>query len=222
MKTARILIVDDEPFIRSIVGQWLRSQGSDVTEVAGIPEADSSLASQGYDLIISDVHLSGNSRLQWTERLLGTENAPPVVLITGNPELETAMRAANLPISGYLVKPPNFNELGTLLQRTLTDRRQRLALRTLGRMVAGLIDDPAWAANDPRLRETMQHLGRCLATEGARPPRSAGSEPGSSPWRQAILETIVVLEKTKHSFHSRELGRLRQHLKQLLDRKEAA
>jgi CheY-like chemotaxis protein len=222
MKTSRILIVDDEPIIRLVLGQWLRSQGSEVTEVDSIAEADRSLAAQGYDLIISDVHLTGNSGLQWTERLLSKENATPVVLITGSPELETAMRAANLPVSGYIAKPPNFQDLGALLQRTLTERRQRQTLHAMGGMVAGLLEDPTWATDDPRLRQTMVELGACLTAASVRQRRSTGSDAATGAWRGALLETIAVLEKTKSSFRSKELGRLRQNLRAFLTENQAA
>ncbi len=206
---ARILLVDDEPEPRGILAGWLRQLGAGVTEAGDIAGAEAGLARESFDLILSDVHLPGNNRLQWTERLLARPGLPPLLLLTGNPEIVTALRAANLPVAGYLAKPPDFSTLRERLQELVRQHRRRVGLEALAREAAALAG--ALALSAP-LAGKLDHLAACLATEAARPAR----EPGAGAWRDAIIETITVLEKTKHSFRSRELGQLRSRLDQLL------
>lgn len=220
MQYTSVLIVEDDPIASTVLAAWARQLGSTVTVVADIATADRALAGGNFDLILSDVNLPGNERLQWTEKLVGQETHPPVVLVTGNPALDTALRAANLPISGYLVKPLDFAQLQTLLQRVVTEHRHRTELRALSREAAWLLTTPAASEPGP-LHDKLLHLARCLAAEAGRNPRETGQPRPDTLWIEAIGETITVLEKTKQSFRSRELGQLRQRLNHLLQRHAA-
>ena len=110
---------------------------------------------------------------------LAQAQLPPVLLVTGTPDLETACRAANLPVAGYLLKPFDFSALDEVVQRVRRLADYCTSLRT-------------------------------------QPGRVPAGHPGEETWRTAITETIGVLEKTKHSFRSKELGGLRQRLQRLL------
>lgn len=161
------------------------------------------------------MHLPGNDRLQWTERVLAREASPPLVLLTGNPEITTAICAANLPIAGYLTKPPHFPTLRDLLQRLIAQHRRQSGLRALAREASQLAALPGGGAGVPaELGAKLDHLAACLAAEAARHPRETAT--AQAAWRQTIADTIVVLEKTRDSFRSKELGRLRQHLRTIL------
>jgi DNA-binding NtrC family response regulator len=74
-----------------------------------------------FDLIICDAGAPPHHQRNWIERLLGTV-ACPVVLVATQPTLELAMRAANLPFAGCLMKPLDFSALGVLLDRVLPQR----------------------------------------------------------------------------------------------------
>lgn len=215
MNHSHLLLIDDEPEPRGILASWLRQLGARVTEAGDIAGADAALARETFDLILSDVHLPGNDRLQWTERVLARNDMPPLVLLTGNPEVTTAICAANLPIAGYLAKPPHFPTLRDLLQRLIAQHRRQSSLRELAREATRLAALPAGGAGLPAgLGGKLDHLAACLEAEAARHPRETAA--AQAVWRQTIAETIVVLEKTRDSFRSKELGRLRQHLRTIL------
>jgi len=207
----------------AILEGWLRHVGSVVTVAATTAEADAALAGCRIDLIISDVQLPGNCQLEWVERILQTDFPPPLVLLTGDPQLESAVKAANLPVAGYLVKPPDFRALQITLQRLVTTHRQRQELRELSREAAWLMTeqcDPVW--ENGSLHDKLLHLSRCLASEAGQPAREASGTVTDLPWRTAISETIGVLEKTKHNFRSKELGQLRVRLQRMLAEGKAA
>lgn len=217
MKHAHILVVDDDPCTLAVLSVGLAELGARVSEASGISRAEALLAQVEFDLILSDVHLAGNDGLQWTEQLLADPSIPPLVLLTGNPDLATAMRAANLRVSGYLAKPCNLRELSSLLQRLLDLRRRHAELRRLADEAAGLL--AGQQVPDP-LTGKLERLVTCLAAESDfREGALTGSQ---TPWQSAIVETIEVLEKTRHSFRSKELGRLRRHLSTILENGRAA
>jgi DNA-binding NtrC family response regulator len=223
MNHAHVLILEDDPLSSAILEGWLHHIGATVTVAATTAEADTALAAHRFDLILSDVQLPGNCMLEWVERVLQTDFPPPLVLLTGNPQLESAVKAANLPVAGYLVKPPDFRSLQELLQRLVISHRHRQQLRELSREAASLGDQPAETGpGQESLQGKLQHLARCLLAESNQPTRDAHGIGGNFSWRTVIGETIDVLEKTKHSFRSKELGQLRQRLQQMLVRSEAA
>lgn len=223
MKHAHVLVLEDDPMSSAILEGWLRHVGSLVTVAATVAEADAALARGKIDLIISDVQLPGNCRLEWVERVLQADFPPPLVLLTGNPQLESAVKAANLPVSGYLVKPPDFTALQALLQRLVISYRHRQELRALSREAAWLVTEQGDTDREHgSLHDKLLHLSRCLAAEAGQPAREAPGAVTDLPWRTAISETIGVLEKTRHSFRSKELGQLRMRLQHLLERSEAA
>jgi CheY-like chemotaxis protein len=191
----------------------------DVTRATNPREADELLVRAKFDVVLSDIHMPGNERLQWVERLLQEACPPAIVLLTGNPEFETACRAANLSVAGYLVKPPDFGLVDELLRRLVAERRQRAEFLSLSREILGLLG--AHGANglaqECALVERLALLARHFAVSvAAGETGPSGTRPGDETWRAVISETIAVIEKTKQSFRSKELGQLRLRLQRLL------
>jgi len=211
----RILCVDDDPICRLRLATWLEHQNYQVTLAVHPDEAEELLAADTFDLIISDIVMPGNHRLEWVESLLASGSSTPVLLLTANPSLETACRAANLAVAGYIIKPPDWSQLDSILQRVITGLRHRRALVELSRsLIAAIECSPAEYSAEPtllqQLRTAADYLGRFDDREDTKLP------PPDTRWRDLIQETIDVIERTKHSFRSRELGQLRSRLKQLI------
>ncbi len=218
MKPLRILLVDDEAPTRASLTTWLQRCGFDAVAVDGPASADRVLVNDLFDLILSDVMMPGNARLEWVERRLASESMPPILLMTGNPELETALRAANLPVAGYVIKPFDFADIRRQIERLGDDHRRRVELRALShevlRLLALRVSDPL-NPDDP-FNEQLHQLACELAVEAQRRPREISLSTDRQPWHDAIVETILVIEKTKGSFQSKELGALRQRLLSLV------
>ncbi|PTX91063.1 response regulator [Opitutus sp. ER46] len=213
---AHVLVVDDDADCGRSMARWLESTGFRVSLANGPTEADSFLAVGAFDAVLSDVRMPGNTQLEWIDRVLRKPAIPPVILITGNPELPTAIRAANLPIAAYLVKPPDLAELKILLQRAVQLHRQKLGLEALVRDLEAMHRNDANL--DPRERvvlEEMCRVGTALAAE-RRHGLIARIAPSADAWRFAVADAVAVLEKTKQNFRSKELGALRQRLSSLL------
>jgi DNA-binding response OmpR family regulator len=217
----RILLVDDDPMAGAIVGAWLDEMGYATTYTTSPAEADQRLASASFDLVLSDVRMPGNYQLEWVERLLGRAATPPVLLITGTPDLETACRAANLPVAGYLLKPLDFTLLDPLLQRVLRDQGRRREFIRLAQDIIQVLGARgiAGTAEESALIGRLAGLATCLPV---RTVRVAADHPAEEVWRSAITDAIAVIESTKHSFRSKELGRLRQRLRQIVASDQAA
>jgi len=215
MKSSRILIVDDDPLTRDMLEGWCLHCGADCVTAASTAEADAALSQGAFDVIICDVHLPGNRQLSWVRGIVAQESSPPVLMMTGNPELESTLSAANLSVAGYLVKPLNLVMLRELVSGIIDNRRQQRALVDLSHATAQML---AAARNtdggqDEQLQEHLLRLAQQLQAQSTVP--RTGTLIG--PLRESVVEAIAVLERTKHSFRSKDLGELRRRLQQTLE-----
>ncbi len=115
----RILIADDEPLYLRTTGQLLRKAGYECVCVPDGGQALSRLASESFDLILSDLNMPGNLKLELLKR--GRSEWPhiPLIVITGVPSLPTAIESVRLGIADYLLKPVRYDDLLASVHRVL-------------------------------------------------------------------------------------------------------
>ena len=136
-QSARILVVDDERSLREFLEIFFRREGYAVTTAAGVEEAQLAVASDDFDVVISDVQLAGASGL---ELLRGVKEAAPdtvVIMITAFATTENAIEAMKQGAYDYITKPFKVDELRLVIEKALekkllADENQRLrtALRS--------------------------------------------------------------------------------------------
>jgi DNA-binding response OmpR family regulator len=124
-----ILIVDDEPALRTTLTRVLISAGWEVNSAAEGREMLQLLAASPYDLIYLDIHLAGMSGLELLQKIREGDPDLPVVLFTGQASLDTALEAIRLGANDYLVKPIDPEILiartRVILEERYVDRRRR-------------------------------------------------------------------------------------------------
>jgi DNA-binding NarL/FixJ family response regulator len=98
---ARILVADDDPSFRKLIVRLLEFEGHRVDQAADAPEALARLSTELFDLLIADVHMPGNDGLA----VLHTQATVPVLIVTGDPTVETAIEALRGAAVDYLTKP---------------------------------------------------------------------------------------------------------------------
>lgn len=75
------------------------------------------------DLVIADVHLSDDPVLSWVDQVLDSRDPPALALIAESPSIDLVIRAANLPLAGFLAKPLTDAQLEDLVEHALARRR---------------------------------------------------------------------------------------------------
>ena len=131
MRSARILVVDDEADIRELVQEILTEEGY-VVEVAGnAAEARAACAAQLPDLVLLDIWMpdtDGISLLREWQQVHG--NALPVVMMSGHGTVETAVEATRLGALDYVEKPLSLAKLLRTVRGALEQGgRRRQSLR---------------------------------------------------------------------------------------------
>jgi two-component system, OmpR family, response regulator len=111
MATARVLLVDDEDNLRSMLDAALRHSGFDVHPVANGRDAIEAAATVDPDLIVLDVMLPDLDGFDVCKRLRQTGDRTPVLFLTARDATEDKVRGLTLGGDDYLVKPFSLEEL---------------------------------------------------------------------------------------------------------------
>jgi two-component system nitrogen regulation response regulator GlnG len=122
-KTGNILVVDDDAAIRTVVAQSLRREGHKVTSVATLAEMEVQLAIAMPDVLISDVILPDGNGLDRIARLSVDHPSLPVIVLSAQNTLSTAVRATEVGAYDYLPKPFDLDALSRAVQGGLARDR---------------------------------------------------------------------------------------------------
>ena len=120
----RILVVDDEPAQRELVGGFLRKHGFDVAEAGGGREAVARFKQEAFDLVLTDQRMPDLSGIEVLEAVRSTSPETAVVIMTAYGTIGTAVSAVKAGAADYLTKPLNLDDLLHRVHRVR--ERQRL------------------------------------------------------------------------------------------------
>ena len=123
----RVVIVDDDPGIRDVVGEFLGRHGFDVVEAADAAGLQRALSTAPADLIVLDVMLPGDDGLTICRRLAALPDGPAVIMLSAMGEDTDRIVGLELGADDYLAKPCNPREL---LARVRAVLRRRSESRT--------------------------------------------------------------------------------------------
>ncbi len=128
-KKAQVLVVDDESAIRDAVGHILSSAGLVVTTAASASEALGLLQTRSFDAIVSDIIMPQIDGLELLHLVREREPDLPVILLTGQPSLDSAMAAVRERSFRYLTKPFVPEELRAIVQQAVSAYHKELRRR---------------------------------------------------------------------------------------------
>jgi putative two-component system response regulator len=133
----RILIVDDDETVQSMLTRMLGRHGYDCESALNGGFAREALASVPFDLVLCDLNMPGESGLGLIEHVAADYPETATIMVTGADDSEIAEKALELGTYGYVIKPFYNNELliniANALRRRrleLESRRHRLSLET--------------------------------------------------------------------------------------------
>jgi two-component system response regulator AtoC len=120
-----ILLVEDEPDLRSSLGQVLRDEGHDVELVGDGAAALDRLSKRPFHLVVSDVRVPGVDGLSLLHRVRAEFPATEVVLMTAYGSLGDAAKAVRDDAVQYLTKPFDVSDFVSLISEIDRQRRAR-------------------------------------------------------------------------------------------------
>ena len=117
---ARVLVVDDAPANRELIGLILRQMGLDIDTATNGLEAVEAVTQAAYDLVLMDVHMPLVDGLEATRRIReagGRMARTPILALTANVQAEHVQRCLEAGMNGHLGKPIDMVELAAAIGR---------------------------------------------------------------------------------------------------------
>jgi DNA-binding response OmpR family regulator len=105
-----ILVVDDDPAMRKLIGDYLTENSLRVTAAVNGAAMRQALAQHTIDLVVLDLRLAGEDGMQLA-RDLRTESAVPIIMVTGKQEEADRVMGLELGADDYILKPFSPREL---------------------------------------------------------------------------------------------------------------
>jgi DNA-binding NtrC family response regulator len=131
MEPLRIVVVDDEPAQRELIGGFLKKQGHEVVLAGSGGEALAHVRDRQVDLVLSDCRMPGMSGSDLLGKIREVNPEIPLLLMTAYGTVETAVQAMKEGAADYLAKPLDLEELLVRLNRVAEQGRLRSEVRQL-------------------------------------------------------------------------------------------
>ncbi|MCP3919013.1 MAG: response regulator transcription factor [bacterium] len=125
MSSLRLLIVDDDPKLRSYMRRWLEEHSIRCEVAADADEATQRIAEgPEFDLILLDVMMPGRDGWKFLEDLRAGGDTTPVIFLTARQAVAERVKGLELGADDYVIKPFDFDEL--LARITVVAGRSRV------------------------------------------------------------------------------------------------
>ncbi len=128
-KRARILVAEDDDLGRRLLDRVLSTLGYDVTIVADGALAVDAFMREPYDVVITDVVMPRLDGIGVLRAIRERDLEVPVLLLTGAPDMPSALAAIENGAYGYLPKPFDIEHLRTLVRRAVSLSKMARAKR---------------------------------------------------------------------------------------------
>jgi DNA-binding response OmpR family regulator len=239
-KLGRILIADDDETFLKSTADLLRREGYECDISPDAETVRGMLKASTYELLIADIRMPGNSELELVKELQEISEGMPVILVTGNPSLDTATQSIQLPVTAYMAKPLDFAVLLMHIKNSISKYRtycsfqstsHRLQewqkdLESIKDLVSSASETPMSVPINTFFKLTFRNIADSLLDlehliEGLNTDRDEQFVcnlldcPSITKLKNGLTETVEVLNKTKSAFKSKDLGTLRKKLEML-------
>jgi EAL domain-containing protein (putative c-di-GMP-specific phosphodiesterase class I)/CheY-like chemotaxis protein len=130
-RSARVLVVEDDLPVQAVFARALRESGYEVEVAPDGETARRLFGDRGFDVVVADINLPGLSGIELLRVIRQVDLDVPVVLVTGEPSLHSAIRAIEYGALKYLAKPVNADVLVDTVEAAARMRRLALLRRQL-------------------------------------------------------------------------------------------
>lgn len=118
-----ILIIDDEAFLRTTLAVILQRAGYSVSTASGGEEALHILLDHKFDLVFLDLKMPGMDGMELLPEIRLLDPKLPVLILTANASLESAIQTMRLGAIGYLMKPIDPEQIVNRVEEVIKEHR---------------------------------------------------------------------------------------------------
>ncbi len=117
----KVLVVDDEDALRTVLSGELTSEGYDVGTAADGDDAISTLQKQTFDLVLLDIKMPRMNGFEVLKFVKEKHPETKVVMLTGFADLKNAIESKKLGAEDFVSKPYDLVDLLTTIERVLSE-----------------------------------------------------------------------------------------------------
>ncbi len=162
----RILIVDDEPNIRSGLAMALEEESYDVTTAADASQAWEQFRRSPHQLVITDLRMPGpRSGLDLVRDIKSGWPETLILVVTAHGTVETAVEAMRYGAHDYITKPVDLEMLGHQVRRAFEHYRLREEVRRLHARLAAAGEVPEIIGQSPAILEMFNDIRNVADTD---------------------------------------------------------
>jgi DNA-binding NtrC family response regulator len=134
----RILVVDDELFVRELLMEFLSSQGYEVSLADTGESAVKAVESQPVDVVLLDLKMPGIDGIETLKQIKEIDPTALAIIMTGYPTIESSIEALRSGAYDYVVKPFKLNELKSCVEKALEEHKLKSEIGQLKDRIAQL------------------------------------------------------------------------------------
>ena len=163
----RILIIDDEKNIRTMLSVCLEGSGWLTTAVGSAEAALAELRRQPYDLAFLDLRLGGGNGLDLLSQLLAERPGLAIIIITAYATIESAVEAIKRGASEYVPKPFTPAQIRTVAEQVIQRQAIVRRLADLEQQLREAVPDVDLTTASPAMRVVLDTLARAASADVA-------------------------------------------------------
>jgi len=160
-RKAHLLLVDDDPNTLASLSRAFRLEGHETTVCDNASRALELLRTESFDLILSDVVMPGKTGLELLADLKKAGEKTPIILISGQADIEMAVKATKLGALDFLEKPLSTDKLLVTVENALRLSR----LQTENRELRHRLGKHELVGSGPAMKKLLSQIDRVAASE---------------------------------------------------------
>ena len=118
---SRVLVVDDEDALRTVLGNELSGEGYDVDTASDGDEAISKVQNKKFDLLLLDIKMPKVDGFEVLRFVKKSFPSVKVIMLTGFADLKNAIESKKLGAEDFVSKPYDLVDLLTTIERVLSE-----------------------------------------------------------------------------------------------------
>ena len=160
-RKAHLLLVDDDASTLASLSRAFRLAGHEATVCDNASRALDLVRNEAFDLILSDVVMPGKNGIEFLEDLKKAGVKTPIVLVSGEANIEMAVRATKLGAMDFLEKPLSTDKLLVTLENAMRLSR----LQEENRQLRDRLGKHELVGSSPAMTKLMAQIDRVAASE---------------------------------------------------------
>lgn len=172
----KILIIDDERFIRASLREILEYEKFEVTEAQDGEEGLAKMQEEDFDLVLCDIKMPKMDGIEVLDQAKAMGRSPQFIMISAHGSIETAVEATKKGAFDFIPKPPDLNRLLLTVRNALDKKQLVTETKVLKKKLSKKFDMVGESPAIAKVKETIEKVAPTDARVLITGPNGTGKE----------------------------------------------